>query len=96
MAAKGNETRVATGDADTYIVRSGLEEATFHTKRKTRKTPPEINIYVMKSGNGNVEAKLFFARKLQKELSFAQIILLLHAFRGCGIIPDIYRESKAL
>ncbi|GBL92962.1 Tigger transposable element-derived protein 4 [Araneus ventricosus] len=30
MAAKGIETRVATGDADTYIVRSGLEKATSH------------------------------------------------------------------
>ncbi|GBN21990.1 hypothetical protein AVEN_77726-1, partial [Araneus ventricosus] len=32
MAAKGTETRVATGDADTYIVRSGLEKATSHPK----------------------------------------------------------------
>ncbi|GBM64161.1 hypothetical protein AVEN_57170-1 [Araneus ventricosus] len=36
MAAKGIETRVATGDADTYIVRSGLEKATSHPKRKTQ------------------------------------------------------------
>ncbi|GBN14632.1 hypothetical protein AVEN_142091-1 [Araneus ventricosus] len=35
MAAKGIETRVATGDADTYIVRSGLEKSTSHPKGKT-------------------------------------------------------------
>ncbi|GBM07177.1 hypothetical protein AVEN_15423-1 [Araneus ventricosus] len=35
MAAKGTERRVATGDADTYIVRSGLEKATSHPNGKT-------------------------------------------------------------
>ncbi|GBN72411.1 hypothetical protein AVEN_55093-1 [Araneus ventricosus] len=35
MAAKGTETRVATGDADAYIVKSGLEKATSHPKGKT-------------------------------------------------------------
>ncbi|GBM22317.1 hypothetical protein AVEN_121137-1 [Araneus ventricosus] len=30
MTAKGIETSVAAGDADTYIVRCGLEKATFH------------------------------------------------------------------
>ncbi|GBN14473.1 hypothetical protein AVEN_233943-1 [Araneus ventricosus] len=34
MAAEGIETRVATGDADTYIVRSGLEKAPSHPKGK--------------------------------------------------------------
>ncbi|GBL80267.1 hypothetical protein AVEN_92201-1 [Araneus ventricosus] len=32
MAAKGTETRIATGDADTYIVKSGLEKATSHPR----------------------------------------------------------------
>ncbi|GBM96664.1 hypothetical protein AVEN_29482-1 [Araneus ventricosus] len=36
MAAKGTETRVATGDADTYIVRSGLEKATSHPRERRR------------------------------------------------------------
>ncbi|GBM10900.1 hypothetical protein AVEN_132500-1 [Araneus ventricosus] len=35
MAAKGNETRVATGDADTYIMRYGLEKATSQPMGKT-------------------------------------------------------------
>ncbi|GBL72302.1 hypothetical protein AVEN_115258-1 [Araneus ventricosus] len=35
MAVKGTKMRVATGDADTYIVRSGLEKATSHPKGKT-------------------------------------------------------------
>lgn len=30
MAAEGIETRVDTGDADTYIVRYGLEKAISH------------------------------------------------------------------
>ncbi|GBO31247.1 hypothetical protein AVEN_200895-1 [Araneus ventricosus] len=55
--------------------------------------PPESNIYFKKPGKRKVEAKLFFTRKLQKELSFAQTIYLLHAYRGCDITPDIYRKS---
>ncbi|GBM80637.1 hypothetical protein AVEN_211608-1 [Araneus ventricosus] len=35
MAAKGIKTRVATGDADTYIVRSGIEKTTSHPKGET-------------------------------------------------------------
>ncbi|GBM68111.1 hypothetical protein AVEN_173096-1 [Araneus ventricosus] len=35
MIAKGIETRVATGDAKTYIVGYGLEKATSHPKGKT-------------------------------------------------------------
>ncbi|GBO22703.1 hypothetical protein AVEN_62745-1 [Araneus ventricosus] len=35
MAAKGIKTRVATGDVDTYIVRSGIEKATSHPKGET-------------------------------------------------------------
>ncbi|GBM05096.1 hypothetical protein AVEN_210805-1 [Araneus ventricosus] len=105
MAAKGTETRVATGDADTYIVRSILvRESNFSSQGKDvdlivlliALAPPESNIYFMKPGKGKGEAKLFFTGKLQKELSFAQIILLLYGFRGCDITPDIYRKSKAL
>ncbi|GBM75583.1 hypothetical protein AVEN_259485-1 [Araneus ventricosus] len=101
MILKGTEARVATGDADTYIVRSGLEKATSHPKEVLvvlliALAPPDCNIYLKKPGKGKVEAKLFFTRKLQKELSFAQTILLLHAFRGCDITPDIYRKRKVL
>ncbi|GBM25886.1 hypothetical protein AVEN_94335-1 [Araneus ventricosus] len=103
MAAKGIQTRVSTGDADTYIVRSGLEKATFHPKGKTdlvvlltALAPPESNIYFLKPVKGKVETKLFFTRKLQKEFYFAQTILLLHAFSRCDITPATYRKSKAL
>ncbi|GBO14905.1 hypothetical protein AVEN_3296-1 [Araneus ventricosus] len=57
--------------------------------------PAESDIYFMKSGKGKVEAKIFSTRKLQKELSFAQTILLLHAFSGCDTTSAIYRKSKA-
>ncbi|GBN63404.1 hypothetical protein AVEN_120458-1 [Araneus ventricosus] len=108
MASKGIETRVAAGDADTYIVRSGLEKATSHpvvaiigqevdlVVLLIALAPTESNIYFIKPGKGKVEAKLFLTRKLQKELSFAQTILLLHAFSGCNITSAIYRKSKAL
>ncbi|GBL83316.1 hypothetical protein AVEN_110639-1 [Araneus ventricosus] len=104
MTAKGTETRVATGDADTYIVISVLEKSNFSSQGKDvdlvvlliALAPPESNIYFMKPGKGKVEAKLFFTRKLQKELSFVQTILLLHGFLGCHITPDIYRKSRAL
>ncbi|GBM69808.1 hypothetical protein AVEN_201839-1 [Araneus ventricosus] len=108
MASEGIETRVATGDSDTYIVRSGLEKAISHpivfitgqdvdlVVLLIALAPPESNIYFMKSGKRKVEAKLFTTRKLQKELSFPQIILLFHAFNGCDITSAIYRKSKAL
>ncbi|GBN01932.1 hypothetical protein AVEN_228606-1 [Araneus ventricosus] len=94
MAAKGTETIVATGDADTYI---WVRESNFSSQGKDvdlfvlliALEPPQSNIYFMKPGKGKVEDKLFFTRKLQKELSFAQTILLLHAFRACYITPDI-------
>ncbi|GBO18041.1 hypothetical protein AVEN_44793-1 [Araneus ventricosus] len=41
------------------------------------------------------EAKLFFTRKLQKELSITQTILPLHAFSGCDITPAIYRKKQS-
>ncbi|GBM86157.1 hypothetical protein AVEN_45493-1 [Araneus ventricosus] len=102
MDAKGTETRVATGDADTYVI--WVRESNFSSQGKDvdlvvlliALAPPEDNIYFIKPGKGKVEAKLFFTRKPQKELSFALTILLLHAFRGCDITPDIYRKSKAL
>ncbi|GBN17070.1 hypothetical protein AVEN_192875-1 [Araneus ventricosus] len=49
----------------------------------------------MKPSKGKVEAKIFSTRKLQKELSFAQTILLLHVFSGCDTTSAIYRKSKA-
>ncbi|GBO24496.1 hypothetical protein AVEN_219896-1 [Araneus ventricosus] len=47
----------------------------------------------MKPLKGKAEDKLFFTRKLKKELSSAQTTLLLHAIRCCDITPDIYRKS---
>ncbi|GBM55614.1 hypothetical protein AVEN_35512-1 [Araneus ventricosus] len=95
MAAEGIETRVAIGDIDnTYIVRCGIEKAISHlivavtgqhvylVVLLIALAPPESNIYFMKSGKRKVEAKLFSTRKLQKELSFSETILLLHAFGG--------------
>ncbi|GBO05829.1 hypothetical protein AVEN_221065-1 [Araneus ventricosus] len=108
MAFKGIDTTVATGDAETCIVRCGLEKAISHpivviTGKDVdlvvlliALAPPESSIYFMKSGKRKVEAKLFSTRKLRKELSFPQIILLLHAFSGCDITSAIYRKSKAL
>ncbi|GBM47496.1 hypothetical protein AVEN_79626-1 [Araneus ventricosus] len=108
MAAKGIETRVTTGDADTYIVRYGLEKAISHPIVVVRGkdidpivllitlAPAESNNYFMKPGKGKVKAKFFFTRKLQKEFSSTQTILLSHAFSGCNITPAIYRKSKAV
>ncbi|GBM72570.1 hypothetical protein AVEN_274257-1 [Araneus ventricosus] len=108
MASKGIDTRVATGDAETYCIMCGLEKAISHpivvitgqdadlVVLLIASVPPESNIYSMKSGKKKVEAKLFSTRKLQKELSFPQTILLLHAFSGCDITSAIYRKSKAL
>ncbi|GBM69807.1 Voltage-dependent calcium channel type D subunit alpha-1 [Araneus ventricosus] len=82
MASEGIETRVSTGDCDTYIVRSRLEKAISHpvvfitgqdvdlVVLLIALAPPESNIYFMKSGKRKVEDKLFTTRKLQKELSF--------------------------
>ncbi|GBN81406.1 hypothetical protein AVEN_107699-1 [Araneus ventricosus] len=107
MTSKGIETRVAKGDADTYIVRCGLEKAISHPTVAIigedvdlimiliSLKPAESDIYFMKPGKGKVEAKIFSTRKLQKELSFAQTILLLHAFSGCDTASAIYRKSKA-
>ncbi|GBN24588.1 hypothetical protein AVEN_59172-1 [Araneus ventricosus] len=108
MAAKRIETRFTAGDADTYIVRCGLEKAISHpivaiTGQDVdifvlliALAPPESDIYFMKPDKENVEAKFFPTRKLQKELSFPQTILLLHAFSGCDITSSIYRKIKAL
>ncbi|GBL77341.1 hypothetical protein AVEN_41765-1 [Araneus ventricosus] len=108
MAAKGIETRVATEDADTYIVRFGLEKAISRPiVAITRQdvdvvvllialAPPESNIYFIKPDKGKVEAKLFSTRKLEKELSFPKTILLLHTFSGCDITSAIYRKGKVL
>ncbi|GBN84578.1 hypothetical protein AVEN_185640-1 [Araneus ventricosus] len=81
MAAKGIETRFSTGDADTYIMRCGLEKAISHPIVVRRGqdvdivvllvalAPPENDIYFMKTGKRKVEDKLFSTRKLKKELS---------------------------
>ncbi|GBO26215.1 hypothetical protein AVEN_221421-1 [Araneus ventricosus] len=101
-SAEGIETTIATGDADTYIVRCALEKSISHlivaiTGQEVDLVvllivlaPPESNIYFMKPGKRKVEVKLFSTRKLQKELSFPQTILLLHAFSDCDITSAIY------
>ncbi|GBM76179.1 hypothetical protein AVEN_85992-1 [Araneus ventricosus] len=108
MASEGIETRVAARDSDTYIVRCGLEKAISPpivaiiwqdvdlVVLLIDLAPPESNIYFIKSGKRKVEAKLFSTRKLQKELSFPQTILFLHAFSDCDITSPIYRKSKTL
>ncbi|GBO18761.1 hypothetical protein AVEN_77672-1 [Araneus ventricosus] len=100
MAVEGIETRVVTGDADIYIVRFGLEKAISHpivaitgqdvdlVVLLIALAPSESNIYFMNPGKRKVEAKLFSTRKLQKELSFPQTILLLHAFSGCDLTGE--------
>ncbi|GBM81066.1 hypothetical protein AVEN_100534-1 [Araneus ventricosus] len=107
MTSKGIETRVAKGDADTYIVRCGLEKAISHPTVAIigedvdlimiliALAPAESDTYFMKPGKGKVEAKIFSTRKLQKELSFSQTILLIHTFSGCDTTSAIYRKSKA-
>ncbi|GBN04379.1 hypothetical protein AVEN_121519-1, partial [Araneus ventricosus] len=97
MASEGIEARVVTGDSDTYIVICGFKKAISHpivaitgqnvdlVALLIALAPPESNIYFMKFSKRKVEAKFFSTRKLQKELSFPQTILLLHAFGGCDI-----------
>ncbi|GBM67168.1 hypothetical protein AVEN_218077-1 [Araneus ventricosus] len=82
MTSKGIETRVAKGDADTYIVRCGLEKATSHpTVAKIGENvdliviliavaPAECDIYFMKPGKGKVEAKIFFYKKAAERTFF--------------------------
>ncbi|GBO30498.1 hypothetical protein AVEN_47220-1 [Araneus ventricosus] len=71
MAAKLIGTRVTRGDADTYIVRCGLQKTTSHPTDTIIKqdvdlvvllitlASPKSNIYFMKPGKGKIEAKLF-------------------------------------
>ncbi|GBN82116.1 hypothetical protein AVEN_224052-1 [Araneus ventricosus] len=76
MTSKGIETRVAKGDADTYIVRCGLEKVTPTVAIIGEDVnlimilialaPAESDIYFMKHGKGKVEAEIFSTRKLQK------------------------------
>ncbi|GBM94661.1 hypothetical protein AVEN_43893-1 [Araneus ventricosus] len=106
MAAEGIEMRVATGDSDTYIVRCGLEKAILHpfvvitgqnvdlVVLPIALAPPESNIYFMKSDKRKVEAKLFPTRKLQKELSFPQTFLLLHAFSGAMVLLALSKTTQ--
>ncbi|GBL98264.1 hypothetical protein AVEN_174065-1 [Araneus ventricosus] len=105
MASKEIDTRVATENAETYIVRCGLEKAISYPIVVTTGqdllllialAPPESNTYFMKLGKRKVEAKLFSTRKLPKELPFPQTIFFLHAFSSCDITSVIYGKSKAL
>ncbi|GBM12430.1 hypothetical protein AVEN_55273-1 [Araneus ventricosus] len=77
MAAEGIETRVATGEADTYIVRAISHPIVAITGQDVdivvlliALAPPESNIYFMKSGKRKVEANLFSTRKLQNSFLF--------------------------
>lgn len=106
MAASGIETKVATGDADTTIVRCGIEKSASNpivavigedvdlVVLLIALTPPNTNIYFLKPSRGKVETKIFSTQQLQ-ELSFYQSILLLHAFSGCDTTSAIYKKSKA-
>ena len=107
MAAKGIGTTVATIDADTTIVRCGIEKATTYPTVAVigedvdlvvllvALSPPDRNIYFLKPGRGKVEAKIFSTKQLQ-ELPFSQSILFLHAFSGCDTTSAIYKKkSKA-
>ncbi|GBM98807.1 hypothetical protein AVEN_46305-1 [Araneus ventricosus] len=67
MTSKGIETRVAKGDADTYIVKCGLEKAIYHSTVAIigedvdlimiliSLKPAESDIYFMKPGKGKVD-----------------------------------------
>ena len=105
MAAAGIETAVATGDADSTIVRCGLNKAAVHPTVAIVAedvdlivllmglAPPSINMYFMKPGRGNVETKLFSVRQLQ-QLAISKTILLLHSFSGCDTTSAIHGKSK--
>ncbi|GBM83557.1 hypothetical protein AVEN_74945-1 [Araneus ventricosus] len=78
MTSEGIETRGATGDADTYIARCGLEKVIPYpivaiTGQEVvlivlliALVPPESNIYFMKPGKRKVESKLFSTGMRQK------------------------------
>ncbi|GBM08136.1 hypothetical protein AVEN_214467-1 [Araneus ventricosus] len=78
MASKGTDTRDATADAETYIMRCGLEKAISQpvvvitgqdvdlVVLLIALAPPESNIYFMKSGKRKVVAKLFSTKKAPK------------------------------
>ncbi|GBM41004.1 hypothetical protein AVEN_237132-1 [Araneus ventricosus] len=77
-----NIHKIAKGDADTYIVRCGLEKATSHPSVAIvdedvdlimiliALAPEESDIYFMKPGKGKVEAKIFSTRKQAKRIFF--------------------------
>ncbi|GBL98786.1 hypothetical protein AVEN_202787-1 [Araneus ventricosus] len=73
MAAKGTETRIATGDADTYI-EIWVREINFSSQGKDvdivvllfALALPKSNIYFIKPGKEKVEAKLFFQETFRK------------------------------
>ncbi|GBN69641.1 hypothetical protein AVEN_19044-1 [Araneus ventricosus] len=79
MTSKGIETRVAKGDADTYIVRCGLEKAISHpTVAIIGKdvdlivilislAPAESDIYFMKPGKGKRSKLKYFQQESFKK-----------------------------
>ncbi|GBM08187.1 hypothetical protein AVEN_32744-1 [Araneus ventricosus] len=83
MASEGIETRIAAGDADTYIVRFGIVKAISQpivaitgqdldlVVLLIPLATPESNICFKKSGKRKVEAKLFFTRKAPKRTFFS-------------------------
>ena len=107
MVMRGIEARIANGDADSVIVRCASEKAVSHQTviiigedvdlvvLLIALASAENDIYFLKPGKGNVEAKLFSTRKL-KELPFSEVILFLHAFSGCDTTSAIYKKSKAI
>lgn len=105
MALKGIETFVAVGDADSTIVRCGLQKATIHPILTIIGedvdlivllldfASPERNVFFLKPGKGKVESKLYSTTKLQ-QLGFTDSILLLHSFSGCDTTSAIYKKGK--
>ncbi|GBM79494.1 hypothetical protein AVEN_57332-1 [Araneus ventricosus] len=76
MAAKGIETRITTGDSDTYIVIIPHPVVAITGQNVDlvvlliALAPPESDIYFTKPGMGRVEANFFLQESPKKNLLF--------------------------